>query len=92
MFNASLCTLRLSRRLLPGLLNYRLHTVAEHFSVPIRNRHRAAGDAEATAHIFIHLLELMRAGGVHDLGSARRYEQRTERRKQRNGARPSASV
>ena len=92
MFNASLCTLRLSRRLLPGLLNYRLHTVAEHCRVPIRNRHRAAGDAEATAHIFIHLLELMRAGGVHDLGSARRYEQRTERRKPRNGARPSASV
>lgn len=92
MFNASLCTLRLSRRLLPGLLNYRLHTVAEHFSVPIRNRHRAAGDAEATAHIFIHLLELMRAGGVNDLGSARRYEQRAERRKQRSGARPSASV
>ena len=92
MFNASLCTLRLSRRLLPGLLNYRLHTVAEHCRVPIRNRHRAAGDAEATAHIFIHLLELMRAGGVNDLGSARRYEQRTERRKQRSGERPSASV
>ena len=92
MFNASLCTLRLSRRLLPGLLNYRLHTVAEHCRVPIRNRHRAAGDAEATAHLLIHLLELMRDGGVYDLGSARRYEQRTERRKPRRGARPSASV
>jgi DNA polymerase III epsilon subunit family exonuclease len=86
MFNASLCTLRLSRRLLPGLLNYRLHTVAEHFNVSIRNRHRAPGDAEATAHIFIGLLELLRAGGVNDLGGARRYEQRGEPRgKSRRG-------
>lgn len=92
MFNASLCTLRLSRRLLPGLLNYRLHTVAEHCRVPIRNRHRAAGDAEATAHIFIRLLELMRDGGVNDLGGARRCEQRSERRKARRDARPAASV
>lgn len=87
MFNASLCTLRLSRRLLPGLLNYRLHTVAEHFNFSIRNRHRAPDDAEATAHIFIRLLELLRDGGVNDLGGARRFEQRSDRRKpRRNGS------
>lgn len=84
MFNQSLCTLRLSRRLLPGLVNYRLHTVAEHCRVPIRNRHRAGGDAEATAHIFIRLLELLREGGAHDLGAARRFEQRNEGRGKRH--------
>ena len=45
MANSQLCTVTLSRRVIPGLLNYRLHTVAEHFDVPIYNRHRAAGDA-----------------------------------------------
>src|SRR5205085_5294892 len=52
MANTHLCTVKLSRRIFPGLLNYRLHTVAEYFAIPIYNRHRAAGDALATAEIF----------------------------------------
>lgn len=92
MWNASLCTLRLARRLLPGLANYRLHTVAEHCCVTIRNRHRAGGDAEATAHIFIRLLELLRDGGVHHLGAARRFEQRGEQRRRPRPDRRTATV
>ena len=73
MVNAHLCTVRLARRVVPGLLNYRLHTVAEHFTIPIKNRHRASGDARATAEIFLHLLDRLRDHGVRDLAAARRF-------------------
>ena len=74
MFNPQLCTVSLSRRVVPGLVNHRLHTVAEHFAVPIKNRHRAAGDAEATAEVFLRLLELLQQNGVRDLAAARKFK------------------
>ena len=74
MANPQLCTVTLSRRVVPGLLNYRLHTVAEHFAVPIHNRHRAAGDARATAEIFIRMLARLDQHGVRYLAEARRFK------------------
>lgn len=73
MANSHLCTVILSRRIFPGLDNYRLQTVAEHFSITITNRHRAASDALATAEIFVHMLERMDEHGVQDLAAARRF-------------------
>ena len=64
----------------------RLHTVAEHFAVDIRNRHRAAGDARATAEVFIQLLDMLESHGVRDLGGARRFG----RSQWANGARQGA--
>ncbi|MGH9945066.1 MAG: 3'-5' exonuclease, partial [Pyrinomonadaceae bacterium] len=88
MINPNLCTVSLSRRMLPDLLNHRLHTVAEHFAVQIRGRHRAAGDALATAQVFLRLLEILDSHGARDLASARRLKagsrgQRSELRGQR---------
>jgi DNA polymerase-3 subunit alpha (Gram-positive type) len=74
MANSHLCTVVLSRRIFPGLLNYRLQTVAEHFSINITNRHRAAGDALATAEIFIRMLERFNEHGVLDLATARHFK------------------
>jgi DNA polymerase III epsilon subunit-like protein len=74
MANSHLCTVVLSRRIFPGLENYRLGTVAEHFSLTINNRHRAASDALATAEIFIRMLERMDEHGVRDLAAARRFK------------------
>jgi DNA polymerase III epsilon subunit family exonuclease len=74
MANSNLCTVVLSRRIFPGLLNYRLQTVAEHFQIQIINRHRAASDALATAEIFIHMLARMNEHGVRDLASARKFK------------------
>lgn len=71
MINPSLCTVHLSRQLIPNLINYRLHTIAEHFQINIRNRHRAAGDALATAQIFLQLLDKMREREVKTLGDVR---------------------
>jgi DNA polymerase-3 subunit alpha (Gram-positive type) len=76
MANSHLCTVRLSRSIVPGLVNYRLHTVAEHFDISIRNRHRAAGDALATAGIFIHMLERLNKHGVNNLAAAREFRLR----------------
>jgi DNA polymerase III epsilon subunit family exonuclease len=68
MMNPHVCTVKLSRRVLPELLNHRLDTIAEHFSIPIPSRHRAGCDALATAEIFIQLLpRLEETHGVKDL-------------------------
>ena len=74
MINAHLCTVKLSRHTFPGLSNYRLDTVAEHFSIPIYHRHRAGSDALATAEVFLHLLTRLKDQGVTDLAGARRYQ------------------
>jgi DNA polymerase-3 subunit epsilon len=73
MINAQLCTVKLSRSCVPGLMNYQLSTLAEHFSVPHPNRHRAHADALATAKVFIRMLERLNEHGVQDIASARRF-------------------
>lgn len=44
-----LCTVRLSRKLLPGHGSYSLGKLCAALGIPIHNRHRAGGDAAATA-------------------------------------------
>jgi DNA polymerase III epsilon subunit family exonuclease len=75
MLNPHLCTVRLSRRVLPDLSNHRLDTIASHFSIPITSRHRAGSDALATAEIFLLLLsKLEEEHGVKDLAAARNFQ------------------
>lgn len=52
-----LCTVRLSRKIIPGLKSYSLGRLAASLGIEIENRHRAGGDAEATARIFDLLLK-----------------------------------
>jgi len=52
-----LCTVRLARRLLPHLRSRKLDSVAYHYGVTITGRHRAGGDATATAAILHRLLQ-----------------------------------
>lgn len=51
-----LCTVRLSRKIIPGLRSYSLGSLAESLGIQIANRHRAQGDAHATVKIFDQLL------------------------------------
>ena len=75
MVNPHLCTVRLSRRVLPDIPNHRLDTIAAHFSIPIVSRHRAGSDALATAEIFLLLLSrLEEEHGVKDLATARIFQ------------------
>jgi DNA polymerase III subunit alpha, Gram-positive type len=74
MVNPHLCTVLLSRRTVPGLTNYRLDTVADHFSIPIFDRHRAGSDALATAEVFLRILDRLDEHGVKDLAAARSFQ------------------
>ncbi|MGP8214771.1 MAG: exonuclease domain-containing protein [Bacteroidia bacterium] len=53
-----LCTVRLSRKLLPKRISYSLGHLCASLNIPIENRHRALGDAEATAKLFDLLLQV----------------------------------
>lgn len=59
-----LCTVRLSRKILPGLRSYSLGRLAESLGIVIENRHRAGGDASATVQIFDELLRRDRDGYI----------------------------
>lgn len=52
-----LCTIRLSRKLIPGLKSYSLGAICRSQNITITNRHRAKGDAEATTILFEKLLQ-----------------------------------
>lgn len=47
-----LCTVRLSRKLIPGLTSYSLGRLCQQVGIPVEHRHRAFGDAAATAELF----------------------------------------
>jgi len=47
-----LCTVRLARKILPGHQSYSLGNLCRSLGINIENRHRALGDAQATATLF----------------------------------------
>ncbi|WP_298287396.1 exonuclease domain-containing protein [uncultured Lutibacter sp.] len=59
-----LCTVRLSRKLIPGLNSYSLGALCASQNITIKDRHRAKGDAEATTILFKKLLKLDTYGSV----------------------------
>ncbi|MDG1278468.1 MAG: exonuclease domain-containing protein [Algoriphagus sp.] len=52
-----LCTVRLSRKVFPGLKSYSLGRICENQKIPITARHRAMGDAMATAILFDRMIK-----------------------------------
>lgn len=51
-----LCTVRMARKLLPQLRRRNLDSVTAHYGIDIGARHRAGGDALATAHVLLRLI------------------------------------
>ena len=51
-----LCTVRLGRKVFPGLPSYSLGNLCRSLKINIENRHRAGGDAKATVKLFEHML------------------------------------
>ncbi len=51
-----LCTVRLSRKLIPGFRSYSLGKLCSALGIPLTDRHRARGDAHATVLLFKKLL------------------------------------
>jgi DNA polymerase-3 subunit epsilon len=62
-----LCTVRLAHRLVPNLESRSLDSLMNHFSIENQARHRAAGDAIATAELLLRLLPLARERGARTL-------------------------
>ena len=52
-----LCTVRLSRKIVPGFRSYSLGNLCSSLNINIENRHRASGDALATVKLFEMLLQ-----------------------------------
>jgi DNA polymerase-3 subunit epsilon len=80
------CTVRLAKKLIPGLKSRSLDSVAQYFGVDIDQRHRAGGDARATAGVFLRLVSLANEAGVTtlrelaELGGRRSRKHRRKRR------------
>jgi len=81
---AVLCTQKLARRLIPGLGRYNLDHLCAHFGVSNRARHRALGDAEATARALLDLLEIAQSGfEIKSLGELFDFQRRAPAKRKR---------
>src|ERR1700761_3442061 len=56
-----LCTVRLAKKVFPGSPSYSLGNICQFLDIPISNRHRAGGDADATVLLFE---KIIKAGGL----------------------------
>lgn len=59
-----LCTVRLSRKILPGFPSYSLGKLCHSLGIEISNHHRASGDTDATVEVFRQILNADRNGFV----------------------------
>ena len=53
-----ICTVRLSRKLIPGLRSYSLKSLCQYLNIINKRAHRAMADTEATTKLLEHLLEV----------------------------------
>jgi DNA polymerase III subunit epsilon len=70
-------TLLLSAVIHPQQESHRLEAIAERLGVTVLGRHTALGDAMVPAEVFIKMLPLLSAIGIHTLGQARDAAQKT---------------
>jgi DNA polymerase-3 subunit epsilon len=80
-----LCTLRLARRLIPGLHSYRLDSLCAFLGFTFVQRHRAGPDADATVHLLRHLIETALNRGIETVAGLARLQQQPVSRKRRKG-------
>jgi len=83
-----LCTVDLTRRLVTGLRSRSLDSVTQYFGVPVDGRHRAGGDARATAEVLRRLLDVARDAGAETLEDLRTIDRREARRRRGRDALP----
>lgn len=56
-------TLPISRKVFPGLPNYKLGTLVQHLKIPTTDFHRAEEDATYCGHLFLNLVKRISIGG-----------------------------
>lgn len=72
-FRRTLCTVRTSRKLIPGYPSYSLGKLCRSLDIPLNGRHRAQGDAAATVLLFEMLLRHDSQGLIPRIGSQLEY-------------------
>ncbi len=62
--NEAICTLKVSRYLLPNLSSHKLASLARYFNIPVKNSHRALGDVETLYELWFKLIPLLKEKGI----------------------------
>jgi len=70
-------TLLLAAVVHPDAPSQALEDVAQRMGIAVIGRHTALGDALATAEVFLRLIPLLAAQGIHTLGQARAASEKT---------------
>ena len=70
-------TLLLSALVHPQQEAHRLEAIADRLGVPVLGRHTALGDAMVTAEVYLRLMPLLQAIGIHTLGQALEASRKT---------------
>lgn len=78
-----LCTVRLARRAVPGLQRRGLDSLAAYYGIEIEGRHRAWGDARATALLLISLLADAERSSVERWSELQRWLAASPKRRRR---------
>ena len=86
-----LCTVKMGRALVPGLASYALDALTRHFRIEIQGRHRALGDALATARLLVHLLDAAEREGASDFAALDRLVRERGNRRS-GGPRPRSGL
>jgi DNA polymerase-3 subunit epsilon len=70
-----LCTVRLGRKVFPGMPSYSLGNICRQLNILVSNRHRAGGDADATVKLFELILANDTQGHVQAMLKGKNKEQ-----------------
>lgn len=79
-----MCTVRMVRRFVPALRHRNLDVVSRYFGVENHARHRAYGDALATARVLLRLLDEAAGRGLEDVAALDAYLRRRGGRARRD--------
>ena len=85
-----LCTVKLARKVLPQLRRRTLDFVSAHYAIENTARHRAGGDARATAQVLVRLLRDVERRGCSTWAELERLLGARTGRRKRRGRRPLA--
>jgi DNA polymerase-3 subunit epsilon len=95
MHGRTLCTVRMAKKLAPQIRRKNLDAVAYHYGIEIVGRHRAGGDARATAEVLLRLLKAADENEIEtfaDLDHLLRQPGRRRKRKRRPPAMPHSAT
>jgi len=86
----TLCTVRMARRLVPEIRSRSLDALSWFFGIDNEARHRAWGDARATAQIFRRLLDRLEEHEIHELAELESFLKPKKKKRKKRTALPTS--